>query len=397
MAVTRLEITARAPYQGGMTFGEVGAYEQIDGLIHFAVDPLHPANAAIIDLDKAARDDAGHVTFSADFSPLAARRSRAGEPAADLRYSQPGQPACGAALQPCAARSRAIDGGSIPAMAFSSAGAGASPAAVGSGMSSAAMRCSVSMRRRRSAATVRRWPGPSASGSSRIRASGTNCSRTGCTSPTTPPTLDQPDALLRVRDWPDGPPTVIPRDRWRFARDEDGTPVPDDGYIWMAEGFTPGKVYEVIYRTRRCPVVGAGMLAVRDCVSFLRAQRRGGQPVRGPDRHDDCLRRLAERALPAPLPLHRPQSGRVGAAGLRRPADPRRGGAARRVQPSLRPALRPASAEFRPPPAVRRRSADGPDQRDRRRACSTASAPSAACRRFSTPTPPPSTGAAIPR
>ena len=68
--LTRLEITARAPYQGGMTFGEVGAYERIDGVIHFAVDPLHPANAAIVDLDKAARDAAGRVTFSADFCLL---------------------------------------------------------------------------------------------------------------------------------------------------------------------------------------------------------------------------------------------------------------------------------------------------------------------------------------
>src|SRR6476659_3036244 len=70
MAVARLEITARGPYQGGMTFGDVGAYERIDGIIHFAVDPTHPANAAITDLDKAARDVAGQVTFSADFGLL---------------------------------------------------------------------------------------------------------------------------------------------------------------------------------------------------------------------------------------------------------------------------------------------------------------------------------------
>jgi len=70
MAVAGLEITARAPYQGGMTFGEVGAYERIDGSIHFAVDPLHRANAAIVDLDKAARDATGQVTFSADFCLL---------------------------------------------------------------------------------------------------------------------------------------------------------------------------------------------------------------------------------------------------------------------------------------------------------------------------------------
>ena len=70
MAVARLEIAARTPYQGGMTFGEVGAYERIDGTIHFAVDPMHPANVAIVDLDTARRDAAGRVAFSADFCLL---------------------------------------------------------------------------------------------------------------------------------------------------------------------------------------------------------------------------------------------------------------------------------------------------------------------------------------
>jgi hypothetical protein len=93
--------------------------------------------------------------------------------------------------------------------------------------------------------------------------------------------LDQPDAILRVRDYPDGPATVIPRDQWQFAHDENGVPVPDDGYIWTAEGFTPGKVYEVIYRTNRCPVVGAGMIAVRDTVSFLRYSDAADNPAAG--------------------------------------------------------------------------------------------------------------------
>ena len=73
MAVTRLEIRARGPYADGATFGEAGAYERIDGTIHFAVDPAHPANAPIVDLDKAARDEAGQVTFLGRLLPTAAR------------------------------------------------------------------------------------------------------------------------------------------------------------------------------------------------------------------------------------------------------------------------------------------------------------------------------------
>jgi hypothetical protein len=70
MALVRLEVRRRGPYAGGVSFGEVGAYEQLDGIGHFAVDPEHAANAPIVDLEKAARDADGRVTFLADFCIL---------------------------------------------------------------------------------------------------------------------------------------------------------------------------------------------------------------------------------------------------------------------------------------------------------------------------------------
>ncbi len=56
MAVSRLEIRSREPYEGGAAFGDAGAYERLDGVIHFVVDPAHPDNRLIVDLDKAERD-----------------------------------------------------------------------------------------------------------------------------------------------------------------------------------------------------------------------------------------------------------------------------------------------------------------------------------------------------
>ena len=68
MPLTRFEITSRVPYAGGRRFGAAGAYEQVDGAAHFAVDPNHPANALICDLKLAPRNGAGLVEFAADFS-----------------------------------------------------------------------------------------------------------------------------------------------------------------------------------------------------------------------------------------------------------------------------------------------------------------------------------------
>ena len=48
---------------------------------------------------------------------------------------------------------------------------------------------------------------------------------------------------------------------------EGGTVVPDPTYVTLDEGFEPGRWYEVIYRTSICPVVGSGLLAMRDATA----------------------------------------------------------------------------------------------------------------------------------
>jgi hypothetical protein len=70
---------------------------------------------------------------------------------------------------------------------------------------------------------------------------------------------------------------LIPRNRWRFARSEGGQPVADDAHVWLEGGFQPGKWYQVTYTTRICPVVGTGLVATRDCVSWLRHAAPFGQ------------------------------------------------------------------------------------------------------------------------
>ena len=65
-----LHIAERVPFADSHPFGDVGAYERLTGRAHFAVDPRAPAQADVVDLDKAPRDDAGLVHFAADFMIL---------------------------------------------------------------------------------------------------------------------------------------------------------------------------------------------------------------------------------------------------------------------------------------------------------------------------------------
>jgi hypothetical protein len=70
MAVLGIEVTRRTPYAGGAQFGDAGAYERIDGLVTFGIDPENAANAGIVDLDLAPRDENGLVRFRGDLCLL---------------------------------------------------------------------------------------------------------------------------------------------------------------------------------------------------------------------------------------------------------------------------------------------------------------------------------------
>src|SRR5438105_3923961 len=63
------------------------------------------------------------------------------------------------------------------------------------------------------------------------------------------PVADAGDSLnvLTVRDAPLATRTVVPRSAWRFAREDSGHVVDDMSSVYMAAGFEPGKIYEVVY------------------------------------------------------------------------------------------------------------------------------------------------------
>src|SRR5262249_48852094 len=66
---------------------------------------------------------------------------------------------------------------------------------------------------------------------------------------------------------------------------EAGRVIPDAHHVYLAAGFEPGRIYEVIYATTGAPVIGLGLLAARDVVSFLRHSDGAGNPCVGDIRH----------------------------------------------------------------------------------------------------------------
>src|SRR5271166_1030451 len=65
--VVKLRVERREPVLNGKSFGAVGPYEKLVGKVEFALDPAAPANAGIVDLGLAPRNERGEVEFTADF------------------------------------------------------------------------------------------------------------------------------------------------------------------------------------------------------------------------------------------------------------------------------------------------------------------------------------------
>jgi hypothetical protein len=76
--VRSLEILERKDFAGGRSFGDVGPYEILRGVVKFEVDPNHARNKIIVDLDKAPRNSAGKVEFESDFYILSPKDPQKG-------------------------------------------------------------------------------------------------------------------------------------------------------------------------------------------------------------------------------------------------------------------------------------------------------------------------------
>src|SRR5581483_8653718 len=236
-------------------------------IVRFAVDPGHPANQAIVDLDKAERGPDSLVHFLADFCILQPADAAKGSGRLLYEVLNRGRKNVSRHLNRAPAADppvREIDPGDgfIMARGWTVAWCGWQWDVVRSDalMGLEAPQALENGKPITGAIAIEFQP----NGPDRDKLL---ANRVHHTYPTVD--VDDPNAVLTVRDWPGGERTTIPRERWKFARDDGGKPVPSREHVWLEGGFEPGKMYEVVYRTNNCPVVGAGLLAARDFPAFL--------------------------------------------------------------------------------------------------------------------------------
>ena len=259
MTLARLQILKREPYEDGRDFGQTGPYERIDAIAHYTVDPANEANRGIVDLDNAVCDESGLVHFSGDATFLVPADSSSGNRAVLIEVPNRGNralidPANGFLLR---------RGWSIAWCGWqwdvprTDERMGLEAPIVPDGRIDADSR----MQLRLQPNSYRRD----------LPLTDQHISEEGIHERIMPVDVDDPDAVLMVRDGIYGRPTVIPHKDWRFAREVDGVPVSDSNSVWLCDGFEAGRIYDLLFRPKTCRVVGAGLLAVRDFGVYVRS------------------------------------------------------------------------------------------------------------------------------
>jgi hypothetical protein len=266
--VVRIEVRSRSDVVGGQPFGAVGPYEKISGTVFFAVDPALSANRIVTDLDKAPRNARGRVEFSSDFFLLKPKHIERGNGAVLYEVSNRGgkgmlgffNHATGS-LDPTTTEQ--MGDGFLMKQGFTLLWVG------------------WQFDPPRRPGLMRLYP-PIASENARpirglVRSDFVVTQREFDHSLADRDHMayavvdaGAPENVLTVRDSVEGPRHVIPRSQWKFSRLENGTVIEDATRVYMAAGFEPGKIYEVVYTAQDPPVAGLGPAAIRDVISLLK-------------------------------------------------------------------------------------------------------------------------------
>jgi hypothetical protein len=259
--ITKITITSRAPAFNNQTFGSVGQFEKIKGIASGEIDPKDRRNALITDIQFAPKNARGRVEYRTNFTlvkPIDMSKSAGvllynivnrGNHGGPAEFHIGGDPGDGFLYRLGEAVLWSGWQGDIPLSTDGSDREGIEvPIAPVTGP----------VWDRIAAATGNTQSLPGAVGRM-------------------PASLDTGKAKLisAVSETPEGVKsgvvTIAPGD-WAFA-DCRSTPfpgTPDPTRICLKNGFNPALLYEVVYTAKNPFVLGVGMAAMRDLISFFR-------------------------------------------------------------------------------------------------------------------------------
>lgn len=273
--LTEINVAAVEPFAAGASFGNSGAYERVKGTFKGELDPADERNRVIVNLDKAPRNARGMVEYEADFFIMRPADSARGNRKLIYDVTNRGRKVI---------HWRLMDG---KPKSVASANDPKNPEDAGngilfrlgytivwSGWDPEAPRASNGMSMRPVIATNNGKPIVRVIRDEIIAATR---SRADPPKPGEAPrkqtlklsydaaTLDQSQAKLTVRRLETDARVEIPAARWAYAGPRAIELLPD------GTNPEPGSIYEFHYPARDPRVLGIGLAATRDLISFLRS------------------------------------------------------------------------------------------------------------------------------
>ncbi|NQW19187.1 MAG: hypothetical protein HQ477_00470 [Chloroflexi bacterium] len=269
MSVVDVKIVRQFSYAEGREFGNVGPYEQMDAIMSFEVDPDVEQNRAIVDLKYAPRDREGRVRFTADFSIVKPVVPEYGSNRLLIELPNRG-------------RRRVVDTFNLSNADPAASAAPGDGFLFERGLTVASIGWQwdvftddIMMGLEAPIADLSQHPDPKDQGQNVVEIrpnieSSTRLLADRVHRPLRASDLNDPNAVLYVREYEDGDGRVIPRDQWKFARETSDGLVPSEEHVYLQSGFESGKCYQIVYSSKDSPVVGSGLIAIRDATSFLK-------------------------------------------------------------------------------------------------------------------------------
>ena len=269
-----LEITDRKDFATGYAFGNIGPYERVLGTVRFCLDPVDAANKNIVDLEYAPRNSRGLVEFTADvdiLKPIDLARSNR-----RILYDVNNR------------------GNKTVLRAFNDAPRVLNPTTIEHAGNGFLMRQGYTV-------VWSGWQGDLSSGNGLLAVRLPEARKEGrpfegfvrqefiadeenvfCIPLSGSNVIhsyevaDPATATLSVRERETDARKSVKQDEWMFA---ELTADPVNGilklassatHLYLKDGFRPGWIYELIYRTQGSRIMGLGIASIRDLIGWLR-------------------------------------------------------------------------------------------------------------------------------
>jgi hypothetical protein len=282
--ITRIEFTrVESPGFGGKTFGHVGTFDKLVGTAYGEVDPSHPLNRIIQDIELAPRNARGMVEYSTDLYIIKPTEMRKGNRLLFYNVNNRGNK------------------GGLGSFNIGVVG-GNEPTDLGDGFlqrlgytliwsgwqadvlpGNARLTMTVPVARNPDGSQIEgvvrselitATPAPWLNLSSGRFTGLTHDSYPTVSTDNQTPLPDGFLPTLTVREKEFEPRVPIPNSEWAFGTcTADGVITPTDKQICLRGGFQPGKIYELIYRGTDPWVIGLGYAAMRDLAAFFKHER----------------------------------------------------------------------------------------------------------------------------